>query len=392
MIIPQTKFVFDRKHTASNTKKGSIDLRITYNRKQKFISTGVKCYPGQWDLRNECIRSLDCQEDNANLIKIRKKALKIIGDMVDEDNIDLNAIPTLLKQKQVSMTFEDFIYKRIKDRQVTDSTKKAYHVFFSRFCGWGKMKFFRDITEANIHLWDKYLHGFRWEELDGYGQKVMRCYSQASIGSMHKNLKIFINDAMVEGYVKENPYTTKRIRIDKGRTRIEEFLTKEELDRIISAKMPTRPVEEARDLFVFQSLTGLSYADLMEFDFTKTRLNGEYRIYKDVRVKTGVEFVFILTSQGEDILKKYNYHLPKLPNQKYNAKLKIVADAAGIEKNLTSHVGRRTAGSVWLNQGIPIEVVSRCLGHSNILITQKAYARILDSTVINAFATHLEKK
>ena len=55
MIIPQIKFVFDRKHLASNIKRGVIEMRITFNRKQKFITTGVKCFPGEWDDAHESI-------------------------------------------------------------------------------------------------------------------------------------------------------------------------------------------------------------------------------------------------------------------------------------------------------------------------------------------------
>lgn len=61
MIIPQIKFVFDRMKRASNIKKGVIELRITFNRKQKFITTGVKCFPGEWDDARECIKSLSCK-------------------------------------------------------------------------------------------------------------------------------------------------------------------------------------------------------------------------------------------------------------------------------------------------------------------------------------------
>ncbi len=133
MILPQIKFVFDRKHRASDKEKGSIELRITFERKQKFVTTGVKCFPGQWDASRECIKSLSSLEDNANLLQIRKRVLKIIGDMADSENIDINAIPTLLKQKAVDITFEDYIYKRMKEKQVGDYTKKAYNTFYSRY-------------------------------------------------------------------------------------------------------------------------------------------------------------------------------------------------------------------------------------------------------------------
>lgn len=388
MIIPQIKFVFDRKKHASNTKKGNIDLRITFGRKQKFLSTGVKCYPGHWDSVHECIRSLESQEDNANLLKIRKRALKIIGDMVDSENIDLNAIPTLIKQQSVGMTFEHYVFKRMKEKQVSDYTKKAYHVFYSRFYEWGKMKFFSDVTEQKIRDFDEYLHAVRWNEKDRNGQDVERKYSQASIGSMHKNLKAFINDAIIDGYVKNNPYLTKRIKIEKGRTRIEKFLTKEEIGNIEKANMPTRSLAEAKDLFLIQVYTGLSYVDLMAYDFTQCKNANDYAIFSGYRSKTGVLFTFVLTPKAKGILEKYGYRIPKLPNQKYNVKLKLVADASGIDKSISSHDGRRSCGYMLLNAGVPISVVSRILGHSSIRQTEKAYAKLLDSTIADEIRKH----
>lgn len=381
MIIPQIKFIFDRQHRAKANEKGGIDLRITFNRKQKFMATGVKCYQHQWDERSECVKSLSSQEDNANLLKIRKKALRVIGEMIDSDSIDINAIPSLIKQKEVNMTFEDYIYMRMKARQVSDYTKKAYHVFYTRFTEWGGMRFFRDITEKKIRDWDEYLHKVRWNEKDRFDKDVERKYSQASIGAMHKNLKVFINDAVVDGYIKENPYSARRIKIDKGDTRINKFLTKEEIEKIESSEMPTRSLSEARDLFLIQVFTGLGYVDLMAYDFEQCKDAKDYAIFSGYRSKTGVLFTFVLTPKAKAILEKYKYTLPKLPNQKYNIKLKLVADAAGIDKAPSSHDGRRSCGYMLLNSGVPISVVSRILGHSSIRQTEQAYAKLLDETI-----------
>ena len=50
-MIPQIKYIFDRQHRASRDKKGSIELRITFERKQKYVTTGIKCFPGEWDAK-----------------------------------------------------------------------------------------------------------------------------------------------------------------------------------------------------------------------------------------------------------------------------------------------------------------------------------------------------
>lgn len=392
MSIPTIKFIYDRKKKSSPTTKGGIEMRITFNYKQKYLSTGVSCFPGQWDHVKECIneRCADANELNSLLMKFRKKALQVISKMVEEDNIDIEAIPTLIKNKVTDITFDKYIRERMRKKQVTDYTKKAYHVFYSRFASWGEMKFFSDVTEKKIRDWDEYLHAFRWKEHDKYGKEIERKYSQPTIGSMHKNLKAFINDAMVDGYLKENPYITKRIKIDKGGTRIDKFLTKEEIEAIETAEMPTMPLSEARDLFLIQVYTGLSFVDLMAYDFTKCKDAEDFAVFSGYRSKTGVLFVFVLTPKAKAILAKYNYVIPKLPNQKYNVKLKLVADAAGVDKSVSTHDGRRSCGYMLLNAGVPISVVSRILGHSSIKQTEQAYARLLDKTIAEEIKKHMK--
>jgi integrase len=383
MNVPIIKFIFDRKHSATKDKKGVIELRISYNRKQKYASTGISCYTGQWDAKQESInhQCLEYTELNALLLKIKQKALKVIGKMVDEDNIDIEAIPTLLKGNSTDITFDKYIRERMRKKQVSDYTKKAYHVFYSRFVEWGGMKFFSDVNERKVRDWDEYLHAFSWKVKDKYNKDVTKKYSQATIGSMHKNLKAFINDAMVDGYLRENPYIAKRIKIDKGSTRIDKFLTIEEINAIEKAEMPTHSLSEARDLFLIQVYTGLSFVDLMEYDFTPCKGAKDYAVFSGYRSKTGVLFTFVLTPKAKAILERYDYCMPKLPNQKYNVKLKLVADAAKVDKAPTSHDGRRSCGYMLLNAGVPIGIVSRILGHSSIKQTEQAYARYLDETI-----------
>ena len=388
MNIPQIKFVFDRKNRATDTRKGTIDMRITYNRKKKFIATGVRCYPGHWSDKDESLikgKAMDADEANAILIKLRKRILSIIGSMIDRDSIDINAIPMLIRQDSVDISFIDYIYKRIKAKKVTDHTVKSYNTMLNKLEEYGKIRFFSDITQKNIRDFSEWLHGYSVKSTDRFGNEVGRNYSQATIYKITSNLSLFISDAVVDGYVKENPYVSKRMGEKKGNTRIDQYLTTDEVAAIENAEMPTRSLDEARDLFLLQCYTGLAYIDLMTFDFTKYKNVDEDELCTGKRHKTGVEFHFVLTEASRKILGKYGFMIPKLPNQKYNVKLKLVADAAKIDKPITSHMGRRTAGSVWLNSGIPVEIVSKCLGHSSIAMTQRAYAKILDKTIVDAF-------
>lgn len=390
MKIPTIQFIFDRKKIASFQKKGSVEMRITYNRIRKHLSTGVTCFPQQWDAVHECtINTTDAHYYNSILMERRSRATKLITQMVERGSIDLNEIAAGMKMKETDKTFIDYIYQRMREKQVADITKRAYHVFFARFAEFGKMTLFTDITEKGIRDWDEYLHAFRWTEKDRFGNDVERRYSQASIGAMHKNLKAFINDAMVDGYVHANPYTTKRIKIDKGTTRVERFLNTEELARLESKDMPTRNLCEARDLFLMQAYTGMAYIDLMSYDFTQLRESQDYSVHKGRRHKTGVEFSFVLLPKARALLERYDYVLPKTTNQQYNVRLKLVADAAGIDMALTTHDARRTCGYVMLNAGVSMAVVSRVLGHSSIRQTESAYARLLDKTIEEEVRLHV---
>lgn len=391
-MIPKIKFVFDRHKRASDTKKGVIEIRITVAKTQKFISTGIACYREQWDEKHEnVINTIDSMMLNEIIMKMRLKAIKAINKQLENDSFDINEIASALRTKnKTQMTFIGYIKKRIEEKPVSDYTKKAYNVFLSRFEEWGKMAFFSDINEKNIRAWDEWLHNVRWTVKDKYNKDIEKKYSQATIGSMHKNLKAFINDAMVDGHLKQNPYSAKRIRIDKGTTRIDHFLTKQEIERIEKAKMPTRSLMEARDLFLIQVYTGLSYVDLMNYDFTQCKNANDYAVFSGIRSKTGTVFTFVLTPKAKEILQRYKYVMPKLPNQKYNVKLKLIADAAGIDKNVTTHDARRSCGYLLLNAGVPIAVVSRCLGHSSIRQTEQAYARLLDDTIANEIKKHMK--
>ena len=393
MKIPTIQFVFDRKKTATKTRKGIIEMRVTYMRKRKYMTTGIKCFPSQWSRDKESVvNSTDAVQCNQMLLEMKKKAMKVIAGMVDEGTVDLCAIPELIrKPSSVGISFIRYVRERSAKRNVSEDTRKHYRSFLSILTNFGKIVSFSDISEKSIRDFDEWLHSYTWKARDRYGRMTEHRYSQSTIGGIHKRMKIFIGDAVVDGLLKENPYQSRRIRIDRGETRIDRYLTTEEFERIKTAVMPTGAVAEARDMFVFQCLTGLSYSDLIGFDFSRMQLDGQYKVYSARRKKTGVEFTFVLVPEAVAILERYDYKLPTISNQKYNIKLKIVADAAGVEKELTSHVGRRTAGYIWLNGGIPIEVVAKCLGHTSVRTTEKAYAKILDKTIIAAFTEFINK-
>ncbi|WP_244270358.1 site-specific integrase [Christiangramia echinicola] len=168
---------------------------------------------------------------------------------------------------------------------------------------------------------------------------------------------------------------------------------------------PIERLDRVRDLFIFSCYTGISYADLVKL--TKMNLHFDidgkkWIITKRQKTKTPVKIP--LLEKAHEILIKYDGHpitsvtetlLPVITNEKLNLYLKEVAHACGIRKNLTFHMSRHTfATTVTLSNGVPIETVSRLLGHTKIATTQ-IYARVLDKKIsedMGVLAKKLKKR
>ena len=317
---------------------------------------------------------LDIIQISKTLDKMLKDVRQVIYSMMEERNIDLAAIPDRLqKQNEATLTFIDFCNQRATIRRYgkKKDTQERYNRFIRLFTAWGKIREFVDINDKNIISYDKYL------ESTG-----MKPYSKWN--NYHRFLNSFIIDAIDEGYLRRNPY--KWINIDKQKNSkgIERCLTPEEFNRLKSAKMPTESIKRVRDLFVFQTYTCLSYSDLREFDGRMVQEVKGMNVYVGSRKKTNMTFTIPLLSPALDILHKYNGKLPVISNVKYNEYLKVVAQSAGIDKPLSTHWARHTGATLLLNEGIPMQIVSKICGHSSTKITEQVYAKLLDETVVDA--------
>ena len=148
--------------------------------------------------------------------------------------------------------------------------------------------------------------------------------------------------------------------------------------------MPSKSIERVRDLFVFQTYTCLSYSDMRIFNPEMiTDLQG-MKVYTGKRKKTGKSFTIPMFPPALDILRKYDNKLPIISNVKYNEYIKVVAQAACIDKPVSTHWARHTGATLLLNNGVAIKIISRICGHSSTRITEQAYAKLLDETIVDA--------
>lgn len=349
----QVRVVYDRKKQATAKKAALIQLEVRIDGKRQFISTGIKVVKNQFKCGHVVNR-----EDAACL-----------NEQIAEQIASISSNHSI-KTSRSYTSFIDFFASRINERPLSDGTKKQHRKVLrflqSEYSGY--LDTFAQLTLPNIIRLDDYLHSRRLDD----GRPML----QTSIHTYHKVIKCYINEAIRLDLCASNPYS--RFRCNTGQSRQRTILSLEEINLLSNYSTSSTLQAKVRDLFLVQCYTGLSYVDLMDMDFSASDGN----LLQGVRRKTGTNYTIYLLPPVIDILRRYNYQLPHLSYDVYNRWLKAVAASAGITKTVTTHIGRHTfATTIALGSGIPIEVVSHMLGHTDIKTTQ-IYAKILPDNIL----------
>ena len=272
------------------------------------------------------------------------------------------------KPYTVQDLFDEFLALNRK-RIGTDLTQAAYQ----------KYEYVRDLFYSQVPSSTEVVN-ITCSMIDRFYIYLQSRYNVATSASHMTRLKTVITYAMNDGKLQINPF--KNIKVKHYKKKIE-FLTEEELDKIYDAEIENKSLSNVRDAFILQSYCGLAYCDLNNLQISDIKIDGEGNHYvTKQRQKTGTEFTTVILPRGVEVLKKHDYKLKILSNQKYNDYLKQVATICGIDKNLTTHIARKTFCCMLLNRGVSINTVAKCAGHSDIKITRSYYATLKESTVI----------
>jgi len=218
-------------------------------------------------------------------------------------------------------------------------------------------------------------------------RSVRNCANNTAVKYL-KNFNKIIKLCLANDWLDKNPFANYKSKV-KEVERV--YLTEEEIQSIIEKDFKTERLSLVRDIFLFSCFTGLAYIDVK--NLTKSHISygidGEKWIFTH-RQKTESASKIPILPVTQMIIDKYENHpqsnnedklLPILSNQKMNAYLKEIATVCEIEKELTFHIARHTfATTVTLTNGVPIESVSKMLGHKNLRTTQH-YAKVLDRKV-----------
>ena len=225
-------------------------------------------------------------------------------------------------------------------------------------------------------------------EFEFYLRSVRKCNNNSAVKYVKSNFGKVVRLCVANGWLQRDPfinYASKMKEVNR------QFLTEQELQTLSNKALMNERLRQVRDIFVFSCYTGLAYVDAANLTPQNIAIgmDGEKWIYT-FRQKTDSRTNIPLLPPAMAIIEKYKEHqlckvknklLPILSNQKMNAYLKEIAALCNITKELTFHIARHTfATTVTLSNGIPIETVSKMLGHSSIKQTQH-YAKILDRKV-----------
>lgn len=391
MSLSLSLLFFIKKSKVNSSGKATIFLRITLNGRRSEFSVHRKIRLDCWNSRTQLAlgNSIEAQEINKHLSVIKNKVYSIQQNFERDDQSysasDLRDV-LLGKDKTKKMLLEIFQEHNDKvdsliGKDFAAGTAERYRTCKKHVEGFIKKKYKKnDIPVQDVD--HKFITG-----LEYYLKITRKCAHNSAIKYI-TNFKKIVRIAHANDWIEKDPFLHW-----KGKLKIveREFLTEEEIQKIINLELKMERLDQVRDIFIFCCFTGLAYADVKKLNRGDISVGADGEEWvKTKRSKTDtrsnipvlpIAKVIIDKYKGNELLIEKDLVLPVLSNQKMNAYIKEIATLAGITKNLTFHLARHTfATTVTLTNGVPIESVSKMLGHTNLKTTQH-YAKILDMKV-----------
>lgn len=379
-------------HKTKANKQGlaPLILRISYNRSKAEKATGFYVHPKDWNSSKQRVKGEKptAIQVNSWLDYSTARLGDLFRDAVHKQEVHLPSIINLLFAKPVD---DPTLLKTIHEHNIAMLERTGHDFSFSTYekyvFTYNKLQAFithhykqkdiylRDLNTRFIMEFDHYL---RTVDKNQHNTAVKYCL----------NLKKVINLAVLQGKLSVNPFKNYKT-VYKDTPQV--YLEGHEVTLIENARLCKSNHLLVRDLFLFQCFTGLAYTDLINLKFNDITVDGQQRswIIKP-RQKSGIistipllPSALVLIQKHSSLKKSTGVIFPHYSIQKYNQYLGEIGDLIGLKKKLSSHVGRRTFGNLALSRGISLNVISKILGHSNTLITQRIYAITTQKIIVN---------
>jgi site-specific recombinase XerD len=378
-----------------------IFFRVTVDGARIEFSTKRYTHPDKWSVEGNRVKgtSAEAKATNSYLDTLKAKIYDYQQQLIREDelvNVENMRNKILGVDKRSYMLVPIFQQhnneiKALIGKEYAPATLIRYETSLKHTVDFMKWKY--KVSDMDIRKIDhEFITGYEF-----YLKTVCNC-CQNTTSKYIKNFGKIIRICLANGWILKNPfinYKSKIVEVERA------FLSQEEIQTMFHKTFITDRLNQVKDIFLFSCFTGLAYADVKKLSRRNIGIgvDGERWIFIN-RTKTDTRSNIPLLPIAETILEKYKDHpqvvnqeklLPMLSNQKMNGYLKEIADLCGINKELTFHIARHTfATTVTLSNGVPIESVSKMLGHKNIKTTQH-YAKILDLKVSNDMQILREK-
>lgn len=343
---------------------------------------------------------------SAQRVKGKSDEERKVNQLIDDTRLQVEQTISQLAEKgrEISITNFRSFFETVDKQYSTISRLFDYHEIVDRknlrpgsFRGYivtkkHVMQFIRiryHTTDYDIENIDKaFVTGF-FAYLQGFNRPgTIRCQVNGALKHLTR-LKRVMNLALQNEWINRNPVclvTFKKTKVEKG------FLTEEEVKAIHEIELPPG-LGVVRDIFLFSVYTGAAYIDVLNMSCNNLQKGIDGTLWLEyARQKTNQRVTLPLLDPALKIIERYRaYHngktqarlFPVPPNQVVNRYLKRIAALAGIDKRITFHMARHTfATTITLTHGIPIETVSRMLGHADLSTTQ-IYAKIVDKKILD---------
>jgi site-specific recombinase XerD len=366
-------------------------LRITVDGKPSELSTKRKCHTSSWNAKMG--RSIGNKETNRELnafldalmqqVYQAKRRLMEADKELTAEAIKRNMTGADEDKRTIIEVFNKHNQqlKALEGMKFASNTIKRYATTLEHTKSFLKWKYgaedldIRKLDHETIAEFDFWLKG------------IQKCNHNSTMKYL-SNFKKIVLIAVKNKWLPSDPFANFKF-TKKPVQRI--ALTDHELNIIATKNFKNERLQTVRDIFIFSCYTGLSYADVQKLRADEIHIGIDKKLWIFTnRQKTGAVTRMPLMPEALSVVEKYKEHpkcivsrllLPILSNQKMNSYLKEIADTCDIDKPLTFHIARHTfATTVTLSHGVPIETVSKILGHSSIKQTQH-YAKLTDNKV-----------
>jgi len=378
-----------------------IFIRVTVNGARIEFSTKRFTTSEKWSVEGNRMKgtSAESKATNSYLDTLKAKVYDYQQQLIREDEV-VNAENMRNKilgvEKRSHMLISIFQQhneeiKALVGREFATATYTRYETSLKHTIAFLNWKY--KVSDIDIRKID---HEFV-TSYEFYLKSVHKC-NQNTTAKYIKNFGKIVRICLANGWIERDPfinYKCKIVEVERA------FLSQDEIETMFNKVLATDRLNHVKDIFLFSCFTGLAYVDVKKLSRKNIGfgVDGEKWIFIN-RTKTDTRSNIPLLPIASYLLEKYEDHpqvvnqdklLPLLSNQKMNSYLKEIADACGINKELTFHIARHTfATTVTLSNGVPIESVSKMLGHKNLKTTQH-YAKILDLKVSNDMQILKEK-